>query len=260
MPSKISVGCCVDALVGPFYALEEGNKRRKRARLSGIVIASAPDGKWKVFWSNVGKVSLVSGRTLRFLKKADGTSMRNMDISTLLEKEFVGEQAGLDAWFLTKAGGLLTGLGPDNDNDVAARDGGGGEDGSNVFLRNNLCTGGLLIATDSRERAPASPESGRINAPADSHRVAAAAIADGPGPGLNIGGGLLHLNVAGSNRIKAPVAPFASAGDNAGGTNPPTASVSIAGDDGNINAALLLYLVDCWVLLTAGLIPLLLLL
>ena len=166
MPSKITVGCCVDALVGPFYALEKGNKRRKRARISGIVIASVPDGKWKVYWSSVGKVSVVSVRSLQFNKKADGSMLRDMDASALIEREFLGEQAGLDAWFLTQAGGLLGGgQGPD----------------SSANTQNNLADGGLLGNDESRINAPASNSgngSGRIDAPADSIRNDA--VADGP--------------------------------------------------------------------------------
>ena len=91
MPSKITVGCCVDALVGPFYAVKKGNKRRKRVRISGIVIAFVPDGKWKVYWSSVGKASVVSVRSLQFNKKADGSMLRNMDASALIDREFLGE-------------------------------------------------------------------------------------------------------------------------------------------------------------------------
>ena len=134
------MGCCVDALVGPFCARQEGVQRRKRARLSGIVLSSAPDGKWKVYWTSIGKASLVSGRTLRFSKKADASSMGGMEISALTNREFLGEQPGLDAWFLTEAGGLLTGLGSDG----AAR---GGD--SIMVARNGSRVGGLLTVADS---------------------------------------------------------------------------------------------------------------
>ena len=45
MSKTNQVGCCVDAMVSPFQALDSRQNRRKIGRLSGIYLSSTPNKK-----------------------------------------------------------------------------------------------------------------------------------------------------------------------------------------------------------------------
>ena len=98
----IQVGCRVSALVGPFQAAEVGQRRRKRAQSQGIVVASAPDGRWQVYWDRVQKVSNISRKCLKHLLPPNPALMREKsDVQQLLAENHVGGQEGLDSAFAT---------------------------------------------------------------------------------------------------------------------------------------------------------------
>lgn len=105
MPSKIRIGCRVSGAVGPFLALVPGTNRRKRARLSGTVVASLPDRRWRVYWDGVNKASDHHGPNLRFEQAAIGDKLDpNLDLEFIarnwvpnLEKCFVASTSGAPA-------------------------------------------------------------------------------------------------------------------------------------------------------------------
>ena len=93
---KIMVGCCVDAIVGLFCAIEPGAKCRKRIWPTVIVLSLALDGKWKVFWESVGLTSEISHCIIWFKSAPNLQSFTTMNVATLLESTFIGGQVRLD--------------------------------------------------------------------------------------------------------------------------------------------------------------------
>ena len=68
MPTTLEAGCEVSSYssrFAPLMPLEPGAKKRKRGRMSGIILKSAPEGKWVVLWAT-GDEEVLSPRGLSF--------------------------------------------------------------------------------------------------------------------------------------------------------------------------------------------------
>ena len=68
MPAILDIGCEVSShqsKLAPLMPLQPGAKKRKRERMSGIILKSAPGGKWVVLWAT-GEQESCSPRVLKF--------------------------------------------------------------------------------------------------------------------------------------------------------------------------------------------------
>ena len=68
MPASITIGSEVSSVSSKFahyLDLEPGGRRRKRARIHGIVLTTASDGKWVVRWCQSGEIEKMSTSVLR---------------------------------------------------------------------------------------------------------------------------------------------------------------------------------------------------
>ena len=68
MPASITVGSEVSSVSSKFahyLDLEPSGRRRKRARIHGVVMTTASDGKWVVRWCQSGEIEKMSTSVLR---------------------------------------------------------------------------------------------------------------------------------------------------------------------------------------------------
>ena len=88
MVSTLRVGCRVQAAIGHLTDRRPGERRRRRAKWTGTIIASAPDQKWTVFWEQINKAFDHTPRTLSLIATQPLPS--SLDVDAILRNNHLG--------------------------------------------------------------------------------------------------------------------------------------------------------------------------
>jgi len=106
MPSVIRISARVLAAVGPLPPDWPQSGRRRRKTWTGLVVASMPERSWLVIWDQLGKGSIHSGRSLKFIKM---TTMSEANINALRASLDNGTGASVVS-FIPPAHGAISAL------------------------------------------------------------------------------------------------------------------------------------------------------
>ena len=97
MPASIRIGSEVSSVsskYSTFLELEENARRRKRRRIHGIVMTSAPNGKWCVRWCSTGQMENMYSGVLRREADPSDDSMVVVNHAMSANREVQNETMG----------------------------------------------------------------------------------------------------------------------------------------------------------------------
>ena len=90
MPTVIRVGSKVSGAVGPLLEPVPGQARRRRVRFDGIVIRSAENQRWTVYWRNISQACDHPSQVLRLVSSTDAEeNLRRLNVSDILQNRLI---------------------------------------------------------------------------------------------------------------------------------------------------------------------------